>query len=291
MNRKRVDPFNIIVNIVMIFICIICMYPFYYMLIYTLSDPMMVRKGVFLFPISLTFQNYINVLRDPTIYLATFISILRTVSGTAITVICCFITGFLVTKKELPFRRVFYRLIVMTMYISSGIIPWYITMVRYGLKNNFLLYILPSAVVPFFIVLMKTYIESISPSLEESAALDGAGLLTIIFKIIGPVSLPIVAAVGVFSAVGQWNAWYDNMMLVSNINLKTLQYTLYEFLQTNNPTIESMKDSAGMAGRVKPTINSIRMTVAMITIIPIFMVYPLLQRYFIKGLLIGSIKG
>ena len=178
------------------------------------------------------------------------------------------------------------------MYLSVGIIPWYLTMRSLGLKGNFLLYVLPSAVTAFYVILLKTYMESIPPAFEESAVIDGAGILAIFIKIIFPLSLPIIATIAVFSAVGQWNAWYDTMMLANTDSLKTLQMVLLEFMRSNmGDILSSTKNGAIDTSTVKITPMSIRMTISIITILPIFIVYPSLQRYFIKGLMLGAIKG
>lgn len=291
MIRKRIDAFNIIANFIMVLLCIFFLFPFYYMLIYSLSDSQAVSQHISLLPVSFTLQNYADILKSPEIVGAFVISVLRSVTGTVLTIICSTLIAYLVTKQELPFRKIIYRLIVTTMYISAGIIPWYMTMKSYGLKNNFLLYILPSAVTAYYVILIKTYIESIPPSLEESAALDGAGIITTLTKIIFPVCLPIIAAISVFSAVYQWNGWWDNMMLVSKPALKTLQYALYEYFQQASPNITNIQLAGDKLGRVRPNAQTIKVTMAMVTIIPIFMVYPFLQKYFVKGIMLGAIKG
>ncbi|MFC5406092.1 carbohydrate ABC transporter permease [Cohnella soli] len=279
-------------NLLMGVISLLCLYPFYYMLIYSFSDPQEVTKGIFFWPVSFSVQNYVNIFRTSEILSAFYVSGLRTVVGTALTVMCSTIFAYVVTKQDLPFRKTIYRLAIISMYINAGIIPWYMTMMNYGLKNSFLLYILPTAIAVFSVVLIKTFIESIHPAYEESAMIDGAGILVVLFRIVFPLSLPIIAAVAVFSAVGQWNSWYDNMMLVSKPSLKTLQLTLYEILQGLNPALMNMRDvGISMESKVKPTLNSIRITISIITIFPIFLVYPLLQRFFIKGIMVGGIKG
>jgi putative aldouronate transport system permease protein len=167
------------------------------------------------------------------------------------------------------------------------------TMKGLGLKNNFLLYVLPSAVTAFYVILVKTYIEQLPASLEESAKIDGAGPFRIFFSIIAPISLPIIATVAIFSAVGQWNTWQDNLYLVNVRNLQTLQLLLYNYLNTATATGDVSRMSAmaliANARSVSPT--SLRMTMSMITVFPILLVYPFMQRYFIKGIMLGAIKG
>jgi putative aldouronate transport system permease protein len=271
-------------------IAIICMYPFYYIILYSISDPQAASKGVFLFPSGITLKNYMLVFKVDLIFHSFLISALRAIVGTVLTLLFSSLLAFLVTKKELPFRKLIYRMVVFTLFINAGIIPWYMTMLGLGLKNHFLLYVLPSAVGAFYVVLLKTYFEQLPPSLEESASIDGAGIMRIFFVIILPLSLPIVAAVAVFSAVGQWNSWYDNFFLVTDPKLKTLQLVLLEFLQRNMAEMMA-RDNSAASKAVSVTPMAIRMTISVVSILPVFIVYPLLQKYFIKGILIGAVKG
>lgn len=293
MKTKLLDKLFDIVNIVlMAFILIITVYPLYYMFIYSVSSPLEAAKGLILFPKEFTLVNYARIFNSGDILNGFAVSVSRAVIGTIVTVFGSSIVAYIMTKSELPFRKVIYRLIVMTMYLSSGIIPWYMTMVSYGLKNSFLLYVLPSAVSAFYVILIKTYIEeTISPSLEESAEMDGAGLMTIFINIILPLSKPVIAAIALFSAVGQWNSWVDNLFLVSSSKLKTLQLMLYEYLTSTVPSASNMRDISAQMSNYRPTASSVRMTISMVTIVPIFLIYPLLQKYFAKGLMIGAIKG
>lgn len=267
-------------------------YPLYYMFIYTVSSPQAAARGLILLPEDMTLYNYALVFRSADILSGFFVSAARTAVGSAVTVLCSGIFAFLLSKDEVPHRKIIYRFLIVTMYLNAGLIPWYMTMVSYGLKNSFLLYVLPGAVNAFSVVLIRTYIqESISPSLEESAMIDGAGLPRIFFTIIMPLSLPILATVTVFSAVGQWNSWTDNLFLVSDSRLKTLQLMLYEYITKAVPITGSIRDMGEAAIAYKPTPSAVKMTVTMITVLPILFVYPFLQRYFVKGLMIGAIKG
>ncbi len=290
--------FNTINYTLMVLFALICIYPFYYIFIISLSNPQEAAKGgVFLFPKGITLFNYANVIKLKGIPNAAFVSVARAVVGTIVTVFSCAIFGYVITKKELVLRKFFYRMVVITMYLNAGLIPWYITMRTLGLQNNFLLYILPWAVNGFFLILIKTYIEQIPPSMEESAMIDGANYFTTFIRIIFPLSMPIVATIAVFSAVGQWNAWTDNFFLVRANNLQTLQYTLLRYLRESEALARSMSTMQGELGEevakrmAMLTPSSVRMTITMIATIPIIIVYPLLQRYFVKGIMLGAVKG
>lgn len=183
------------------------------------------------------------------------------------------------------------------MYLNAGLIPYYLTIKAYGLRNNFLVYIIPGAISAFYIILIKTFIEQLPASLEESAIIDGAGYFTIFRSIIIPLSKPVIATVVVFSAVGNWNAWFDTYIFISNKKLQTLQYVLLGFLQQTSRLAESMRNSAtsssmATAGsQIQITTQSARMTITAIVIIPIMLVYPFMQRYFVKGIMLGAVKG
>jgi len=269
-----------------------CIYPFYYILIYSLSDPVTASGGLLFLPKGLNVDNYIRMLKLPNISSSFLISVLRTILGTVITVFCCTFFAYLVTKRELPFRKLIYRYVVVTLYLNAGLIPWYLTMKSLGMKNNFLVYVIPGAIVGFYVILIKTFIESLPVALEESAMIDGAGYFTIFSKVIFPLSLPIIATIAVFAAVGQWNTWQDNFFLVSDAKLQTVQMVLYNYLNQvqsiANMTMQEL--SRGEAAR-KITPQAVRMTMTMIVTIPILFVYPFLQRYFVKGLMLGAIKG
>ncbi|MFC5404277.1 carbohydrate ABC transporter permease [Cohnella soli] len=273
-------------------VAFVCTYPFYYILIYTISDPVKAAGGLLLLPIGLNFVNYEKLLQTPTLYSTAVISILRTVIGTFVTVACCTFFSYIVTKQELYFRKFIYRFVVITLYFNAGLIPWYLTMRFMHLDNNFLLYVLPSAISGFYIVLIKTYIEQLPAALEESAMMDGAGYWTVFNKIIVPLSLPIIATIAVFAAVGQWNAWQDNYFLVSKPSLQTLQVMLYNYLNSAAAMANvNPSDILDKSAAHKLTPESIKMTMTMIVTLPILFVYPFMQRYFVKGIMLGAVKG
>ena len=282
--------FDILNGFVLMSFAILCFYPLYYIFINSISSPNEVMKGVYLLPRKLTLANYREVFKIPLIFSGVFVSTARTVVGTIITVLCTSFVSYMVTIKDLPFRKLIYRMIIITMYFNAGLIPWYMVMKSLHLKNNFLLYILPFAVTGFYLILVKTYIESLPQALEESASIDGAGLFTIFFRIILPVSIPLIACISVFSAVGQWNYWIDNMFLVTDKNLQTLQYTLYKQLQ-NNMSDAMRGASASSVASYKMTPRTLRLTMTFVTVFPILVVYPALQKYFVKGIMLGAIKG
>ncbi|AZN41011.1 carbohydrate ABC transporter permease [Paenibacillus albus] len=292
MKRDSSIWFDIVNYTIQALFTLLCVYPFYYIFIYSISDPQQALKGVFLLPTGFTIVNYTHIFRLDNMIHSFFISLLRTVIGTVVTIACSSWLAYAVTKNELYFRKTIYRFVVITMYFNAGLIPWYITMKQLGLKNNFMLYILPVAVVAYYVVLLKTFIEQLPQALEESAMMDGAGFFKIFTHVIFPLSMPIIATIAVFASVGQWNTWYDNYFLVSDDRLQTLQLILYNYLTDAQRIVSSsnLQDlNRGLATKISP--DSIRITVTMVVTIPVLLVYPFLQRFFVKGLMLGAIKG
>ena len=269
-------------------IALVCIFPFYYIFIYSISSPDRAHT-ITLLPVGLTLNNYINIIQLPGLFNSTFISVARTVIGSTLTVFCCMLFGYVLTKDLLPCRKLIYRFLIATMYLSVGLIPYFLTIRAYGLPNTFWVYIIPSALSAFNVVLIKTFIEQQPAGIEESARIDGAGYLTIFFRIIIPLSAPTIATIFVFAAVGQWNAFFDNFLFVRDENLQTLQYTLYLYLRRAEVITGDIDRLREMAQNLTP--QTVRMTITMLVTFPVLFVYPFAQRYFVKGIMIGAIKG
>jgi len=274
-----------------------CTYPFYYVFINTISNNKLSDSGFIIFaPQGVHFNNYANALRMPGLFRAAQVSAARTVIGTVLTVLFAGFLGFMFSRVHLWKRRFWYRFIIITMYFNAGVIPWYLTMRNLGLTNNFWGYIFPAMVTPFFIILTKTYIESIPKELQESAEIDGAGILATFIRIILPVSKPILATIAIFSAVNQWNAFQDTLLLVTDNRLYTLQFVLYQYLSQASSLASIVNSSSGIGLSESvlanmQTVTSVRMTVTIIVAMPILVVYPVFQKFFVKGIMIGAVKG
>lgn len=291
MLNKKIGVFDVINVFVLGLVAFLCAYPFYYLIIYSLSNSTEVaRTDIWLLPAGFTLYNYEVLLKDPDIWRAFFVSAARTVIGTILTVFCSAFLAYLLTRKELPCRKFFYRMTVLTMYLNAGLIPYFIIMKYYGLKNNFLLYVIPGAIGAYFVILIKTYMESLPSELSEAATVDGAGPFTIFYKVIMPVCKPILASVSVFSAVNQWNSWQDNFYLVRERGLKTLQLYLVEMLSTLDMTLINDVNTA-LEQMQKTSSLSMKACIAVVTMLPVMLVYPFFQKYFVKGIMIGSVKG
>ena len=274
--------------IIMLLFAAICIYPFYYMLIYAFSASDS-AYGITLLPRDFTLNNFVEVVRDVDIGLPAVVSVVRTLLGTSVTVLSCSFFGYLMTKQRMPGRKFFYRMLVITMYVNGGLIPTYLVYQAYGLVNSFLIYILPTALTAYNVMLVKTFTESIPESLEESAVIDGAGPIKCWWSLIFPLSKPILATITVFAAVFQWNDWFDTHIYITKQNMWPLQYVLYRYLQKASAALEAAADSATAEVVVTPA--TIRMTITAIVTIPILFVYPFMQKYFMKGMLLGAVKG
>ncbi len=294
------DKIFVVFNyIVMALLMFICLYPFYYIFIYSISDPDLAKHGLTFIPKGLTLMNYEKAFRIDGILPAAGVSVARTVLGTALATSCSVFLGYLFTKP-MYCRKFFYRMLVATMYISGGIIPTFFIWRAYGLLDNFLVYIIPGCISAYNIILCKTFVENLPVGLEESAKLDGAGTFTIFARIVAPLSKPIVASMVVFDSVAQWNSWVDNKMYASDGNktMDTLQLVLYNYLNQTNRLQQILQqlasegaDISDMAAQITVTPMSIRMTITMIVMFPILCVYPYMQKFFVKGLMVGAIKG
>ena len=284
--------FDTCIVIFFVLFTFICVFPFYYLFINTISDNNLVAGGQINFlPRGIHFKNYERILGQEELKNALIVTVGRTVLGTALMVLTSAWAGYLVTKRKMWHRSFWYRALVVTMYFNAGLIPWYTNMLMLGLTGNFLAYIIPGMVAPYNIILVKTYIESIPGSLEESAIIDGASTTKVFLKIILPLSIPILATISIFGAVGNWNSFQDSLLLMSSApKLYTLQHRLYVYLnQTTSINTEQISEQ--MAQNLLNNGVTTKYTIAMITIIPILLVYPFMQRYFVKGIMLGAVKG
>ena len=290
--------FYIVDYIVFGLFALLCFFPFYYIFINTVSNNEMVARGaVNFYPIGFTLQNYKDMLALGDLGQAFIVTISRTLIGTVLMVVASAFCGYLVTKKEMWNRKFWYRFLVITMYFNAGLIPGYTNMLMLGLTDNYLGYIIPAIVQPYNIILVKTYIESIPAELEESAFIDGAGYMTIFRKLIWPLSKPILATIAIFGAVGHWNSFMDSVINMQNSpNLHTLQHKLYIWLNQSS-NIASTIGTARTASEMEALINKlnsgkvIKYTISMVTVLPILLVYPWMQKYFEKGIMLGAVKG
>ena len=269
---------DIVICLIFGIFTIICIYPFYYIFINTISDNSLVATGRISFiPRGIHFANYVKVLSLKELPGATMVSLARTVLGTIFTIICAAFPAYCFSREEYWHKKIFYRFVIITMYFSAGVIPTFLT---YRTIN---------------LILVKTYMESLPQSLEESAEIDGAGYMVRFMRIVMPLCKPILATIAVFSAVGQWNNWMDTVLYTKNRDLQTLQYVLYRYLKEANTLAEIARENPDMMAEMDPStmppLLTNKYTVCIVTILPILVVYPFFQKYFVKGMMVGAVKG
>ena len=277
-------------TIFMIAFVIITLYPVLNTLSISFNDGTdALRGGIYLIPRKFTLKNYVTVLQKNNLITGAYITVARTVIGTFLSLVVNAILAFIVSRKRFLFKKQLSLFWVITMYVNGGMIPTFLLYKGLGLTNSFWVYVIPGMVSAFNMLVIRTYMNGIPDSLEESAQLDGAGYTTIFAKIISPLCKPVYATVALFVAVGQWNSWFDAMLYNRmSDNLTTLQYELMKLLSsvTNQGTsAEVMKNAAGAV-----TPASVRAAATILTMLPIVCLYPFLQRYFVTGLTIGGVK-
>ena len=283
--------FNVFNILFMLFLCALTIYPFLHALAVSLSsDVAIASKIITIFPIEATLENYALCLGREDIKSSAVISILRTIIGIISHLLVTGLAAYSISIKTLPFRKSFGVFYIIPMFLNAGLISYYVTIHDLGLMNTFWVYIIPSAFATYHMLIMRTYFETIPDSLMESARIDGANELLVLWRIVVPVSLPIIAVIALFVGVGQWNSWFDAMLFVTKIKLHPLAMVLQRVIMASE--IRDPKTAMSVAKKGALTSpEGIKMAVLMIVTTPIIFSYPFFQRYFIKGIMIGAIKG
>lgn len=301
-SRKRYFNFSDklfdICNIIfMICLMIVTLYPFVNMFALSFNDANdSIRGGIYAWPRMWTWDNYNYIFNEASIYYATFISAARTIIGTIVSVFCTAMLAYTISRQEYVLRKFVTIAFIFTMYFSGGLIPGFLLIKELHLLNNFWVYIIPGIIGVFNMIVIRSFIEGLPDGIMESARIDGAGDFTTFMRIVLPLTVPALATVSLFVAVGQWNSWFDVFLYnSSHIELSTLQYELMKILQTSNTAATSAtaadQFASGQSGVTTVTPTSIRATMTIIASLPIIMVYPFLQKYFVKGMTVGGVKG
>jgi putative aldouronate transport system permease protein len=298
MNIKQNPADRIISGIIILVLALICfsmLYPFWNAVVIAFNDSRDTMIGGLTFwPRKFTLENVGYVLQDPRIGNAFLISILRTGTGTIVSILVTALMAFGLSRPELKFRKFYLALAVFTMYFSGGMIPSYLIIRALGLRNNFLVYILPGALSVWNMIIFRSFFVTLSAGLIESARLDGAGWYTIFFMIVIPVSMPVFATLALFTAVGQWNSWFDAALYISKQELMPIQNILITIMNANTmqELLSKLSGTAAEAlSRSVVSSRSITMATMVVATTPILLVYPFVQRYFVSGVMIGSLKG
>jgi putative aldouronate transport system permease protein len=282
--------FEWILIIFMTLFGITVLYPFVFLLALSFNQGLDALKGgITIWPRRFTLENYTIIFQDPRLLHAVFVSVARTALGTVLAVLITGYVSFCFTKKRMVGYRLYMTLLIVPMYVNAGIIPTYLTYRALGLTNTFLVYIIPNLVWAYNILIMRTFFEALPQALEESAMIDGASEFVVFFRIIFPLSMPVVATIGLFNAVWHWNTWFDTILLTRKTSLETLMSFLAKMLLEQQSNLISDLRNARRVRFLTPTVLRAAMTI--ITTLPIVLVYPFLQKYFVRGVLIGGVKG
>jgi putative aldouronate transport system permease protein len=276
-------------------IMVVTLYPFLNVLAISLNDSVdTVRGGIYIWPREFTLANYQEIFKYDNLVTGFVNSVARTVIGTVLGVFAASMVAFTLSRADFQGRKFVSTFLVLTMYFSGGLIPGYMLIRDLQLINTFWVYILPGLINAFNIIIIRSFMDGLPYSLQESAKMDGANDFTIFWRIILPLCKPVLATIALFVAVGQWNSWFDTYLYNSlNEGLTTLQYELMKILQNTSMGSTDANSMRGnteqMAKMVSP--DSIKMAITMVTVVPIILVYPFVQRHFIQGMTLGAVKS
>ena len=288
--------FETVNYIILTIVAVSMLYPFIYVLAISLNDANDSQLGgIWLYPRVLSLESYKIIFSDPSLLQALGISVARTVLGTVLTVIGCSMFAYVFTRNEFVLYKPLKGFFFFCMFFGGGgLIPTYMLYLDLGLYNSFWVYVIPTIINLWYVTLFRTYFRSIPGELLEAARIDGAGEFQVYLRVLMPVSKPIIATITLFSAVAQWNSYRDTLYYTTNKNLRSLQYIVMEIIKKAEGSHmidrkEMMEMFHGDASTADPV--SLRMAITVCTVLPIIMVYPFLQKHFMKGMMVGSMKG
>ena len=290
--KFKISTFDVVLTIIMCLIIVVTVYPFLNVLAVSLNDAAdTVKGGIYIWPRKFTFANYQQVFSGSSkLPLAFFNSVLRTVIGTLTGVIATAMVAYTLSRRDFIFNKFVTLLFVITMYVSGGLIPEYLVIRNLGLINNFAVYILPGLISAFNVIVMRSFMDGLPEALYESAKIDGANDWTTFYKIVMPLCLPVVATISLFIAVGQWNSWFDTYLYARGTNsMTTLQYELMKIIDNASSNVDINNPLLQNASKSNP--QSIKMAITMVATIPILLVYPFVQKYFVTGMTLGAVKS
>jgi putative aldouronate transport system permease protein len=292
MRRSKAENWFYFFNILfMIGFSILCLYPFIYIAAISLNDAMDAQRGgIYLWPRIFTLSNYKAIFLNNDIFQGYLVTVARVSVGVVSQVLLVAMFAYALTKKDFPLRKLLNWWIIIPMFLGGGLIPYYIVLQNLHLLNSFWTYIIPALYASFNIILLRTFMLEIPPDLEESAKIDGASELSIFFKIIFPLSMPALATIALFVGVGHWNDWFTGFTFISNPKLWTAQNLLLFLIQSNEASNIAVLNKLQKGTRTV-TAESVKMAMLIATTLPILFIYPFLQKYFVKGIMVGSLKG
>lgn len=287
---RRIGIFEVCNTLLMLIVCFITLYPMWFVFVNSLNSPEQALLGtVNWFPKELSLASYSVVFNDKSLMNGFYITTLRTVLGTTVHVLFTAIVAYGMSKHRLIGRKVYMKIALITMLFSGGLIPTFLLMTKLGLYDNFWVFIIPAMYTFFNMVIFMSFFRTIPESLEESAKVDGASDYGVLFRIVLPNSMAVIATISLFSAVYHWNDYYQGVIYIRSQDLLPLQTMLYKIIAENSMSFMQQQAMAQFGARLPG--NSIKFASMMVATLPILMVYPFIQRYLVKGVMIGAIKG
>lgn len=293
-HTKRMSREDIIFSVInytlLIIFMLLIIYPLYYILIASISDPNATNAGQVIWkPVRVTFEGYKLILQDKSVWTGYKNSILYTVCAVAVNMVCTIPAAFALSRKELPGRNLFMYLITFTMFFSGGMVPTYIVVDKLNLTNTPLAVILPSAVMTYYLIVCRTFFQTTIPEeLREAAFIDGAGWATFFFRVVLPLSKPIIAVMLLFHVVHHWNSYFQAMIYLRDEALYPLQLILRNILVDSEA---SMADDASAIAEKQRQTELIKYGMVIVASVPVLAIYPFIQKYFVQGVMIGAVKG
>lgn len=293
--RFHFPVFDVVNVLIMLLVIVVMLYPFLNTVAISFNDAQdTLRGGIGLWPREFSAYSYEMVFKSRLMLTAAFNSVARTLLATVLSVFFASLVGFVLSRPELVGRKFITAYFLVTMYVSAGLIPNYFLIKSLGLLNNFMVYILPGMISVFNVIVIKAFMQSLPESLTEAAIVDGAGHFRCYWSVVLPCCKPVLATVALWCAVGAWNSWFDTFLYAPNADhMTTLQYEMMKLLsssmQTGRDTSSIFGNNSEQANIITPV--SIRSAVTIVASVPILVVYPFLQKYFVKGVMLGAVKG
>ncbi|SHO48910.1 carbohydrate ABC transporter permease [Anaerocolumna xylanovorans] len=291
--KRQYAPSDRVFDIVSFFflalVVVICVYPFWNIFIISINDATdAIRGGIYFLPRKLSLASYKDILTRSTFLHSILVTVLRTAVGTPLAVLATTALAYVLSRQELLWKKPITILFVFTMYFGGGLVPYYMVLKNLNMLNHFVVFIFPNLISVYNMILVRSYIEGMPQELFESSKIDGANDLIIFTRIILPLSKPIIMTIALFVAIMHWNSWFDAYLYTNSQSLKVMQSVLVEIL--NQYQTAAANQTANRVGQ-SVTPDSIRMAATMVATIPIIMVYPFIQKYFVKGIMLGAVKS
>ena len=293
-NQKRRKPLNLIPHVTFIFLSLVCLLPLLLVIsISFTSDAEISKYGYALIPKEFDFSSYSYIFKEPAQLITSYgVTLLVTVSGTIVGLVITAMLAYGMSRKDYPLAKATSFFVFFTLLFSAGMVPWYMLITNtLKMKDTVFALIVPYLVVPWFVMLMKGYYADLSQSIIEAGKIDGASEMTIFFKIVVPMSTPGLATVGLFIMLMYWNDYYLSLMFIQNSKFISLQYMLYQMMSNIDFLKSALAVQSGMLAGVKVPDQSIRMAMCVLAAGPMLFIFPFFQKYFVKGIAVGSVKG